>query len=410
MDILISMEQENRSDWKNQIEQVSSQTLLEPFHESMLDFLHELSRRILLNKTMRNFPELMAMAHWLRPAHIRQIRDHYFRMASPDTVNLPRGVVLHFAPSNVDTIFIYSWVLSMLVGNINIIRLSRKRSQQIEVILQIIGEILSKEEYSQIRSRTVLLSYDHDDEITRELSAKCQLRVIWGGDETVRKIRSIPLPPSAIEMVFADRFSVAALKADAVLTASEQVFSELLRNFFNDVFWFDQLACSSPKTVFWIGEDNEITAAKTKFWNAFSEHVNHYYQKELPAIGIRRMAVAYRYASMPETRKVLMKTVSPVRIQSNELNMQMREIHCGSGVFIEIEVPTLSHLANHLTIKDQTLSVFGFQKDELVHFVKTLPNRAIDRIVPIGQSLNFSVVWDGYNLFQYFSREVSVNV
>ena len=35
---------------------------------------------------------------------------------------LSRGVVFHIAPKNVDTIFVYSFVLSLLCANKNIIR------------------------------------------------------------------------------------------------------------------------------------------------------------------------------------------------------------------------------------------------------------------------------------------------
>ena len=44
----------------------------------------------------------------------------------------------------------------------------------------------------------------------------------------------------------------------------------------------------------------------------------------------------------------------------------------------------------------------------MICFARTLPTRAIDRIVPIGTALDFSAVWDGYDLFQILSREVVV--
>ena len=37
-----------------------------------------------------------------------------------------------------------------------------------------------------------------------------------------------------------------------------------------------------------------------------------------------------------------------------------------------------------------------------------LPARAVDRIVPLGTSLNFNVVWDGSDLLQTFSREIDL--
>ncbi|MFC6804089.1 acyl-CoA reductase [Deinococcus caeni] len=39
---------------------------------------------------------------------------------------MPRGLVFHVPPANVDTIFIYSWLMSVLAGNRNVIRLSSR--------------------------------------------------------------------------------------------------------------------------------------------------------------------------------------------------------------------------------------------------------------------------------------------
>ena len=39
----------------------------------------------------------------------------------------------------------------------------------------------------------------------------------WGGDETVRTVRQVPLAPMANELAFPERFSLAAFSTTAVL-------------------------------------------------------------------------------------------------------------------------------------------------------------------------------------------------
>ncbi len=56
------------------------------------------------------------------------------------------------------------------------------------------------------------------------------------------------------------------------------------------------------------------------------------------------------------------------------------------------------------------MSVFGFERSELREFARQLPNRAIDRIVALGKSLNFSQVWDGVDLLRVYSRQVEIDV
>jgi hypothetical protein len=66
-------------------------------------------------------------------------------------------------------------------------------------------------------------------------------------------------------------------------------------------------------------------------------------------------------------------------------------------------------LADSLTSKDQTLSYFGYDAGELKRLAMQLPGRAIDRIVPIGQALDFSPTWDGVDMFHSFTRCVEIH-
>src|SRR5215467_11597702 len=85
-----------------------------------------------------------------------------------------------------------------------------------------------------------------------------------------------------------------------------------------------------------------------------------------------------------------------------------RRIECGGGLFFESEVRDLNQLVPLLSERDQTLCYFGFKRSDLNNLAQSFPMRAIDRIVPIGEALSFSTVWDGNNLLQCFSREIDL--
>ncbi|RKJ31832.1 acyl-CoA reductase, partial [Butyricicoccus sp. 1XD8-22] len=101
-----------------------------------------------------------------------------------------RGTVFHIAPSNVDTIFAYSWMLSLLAGNRNIIRISSK--EQPNELLDTIIKELSHPQFENISRRTIICTYGYEEKATEILSSNCHTRVIWGGDITVQNIRRIP--------------------------------------------------------------------------------------------------------------------------------------------------------------------------------------------------------------------------
>jgi hypothetical protein len=253
-----------------------------PFSDELIGFCGGLSEAIFRDREAARFPELAALAFWMRKAALIRLSSDFRKTEAPDTFALPRGLVFHIPPGNVDTIFIYSWLLSALTGNRNVIRLSLRHTEQTEILLRIWREALSSA--PALWSNTLILRYGHDEEITRALSMHCDMRVIWGGDETVSRIRAIPLPPLSREIAFPDRHSLAALKADRYLDLGNDEREALAAHFFNDAYWFDQMACSSPRMVVWAGEAEAVKCASELFWSAMTVCIERKEYESSPAV------------------------------------------------------------------------------------------------------------------------------
>ena len=396
--------------WKAHLDQMENLPPLQPFAAESINFIHSFSKAVLTEAHMRSFPEIIALGHWMRRAHILEMKDQ-FNAERGDRVFLPRGVALHFAPSNVDSIFLYSWFLSLLIGNLNIVRLSMRRNDQLTQLIATLNCVLARPEFEAVRERSLVLRFEHDDAITEALSAKCQIRVLWGGDQAISRLRQIPLPPLATEVVFADRFSFSVVKAAAVLQQDEMGFRRLIRNFFADSFWFDQMACSSPRMVVWIGAALDIAEAKQRFWPALQAYVAEHGVQYPAVVGVTRLTTMYAYIAEGEVDAILSSPAEiPARAQLNRDARRFRDMHCGGGMFLELECEQLQDFLPLIQPKDQTMSVFGFERPELQKFAREIPNRAIDRIVELGKSLNFSWVWDGVDLLRAFSRQVEIDV
>ncbi len=193
---------------------LESATTQRPFSDQVLAFAGEFARR--LRRASRGVPELTALAHWMRKAELGRLHGEFESLGSAHQILAPRGVVFHVPPANVDTIFVYSWLLSVLVGNKNVIRLSSRCATSVELILQVFAETLREPGHCGMRGNTIFVRYGHDRSVTDALSAGCDVRVIWGGDGTVDAIRQSPLPPAAIELTFPDRRSIAVIAGDKV--------------------------------------------------------------------------------------------------------------------------------------------------------------------------------------------------
>ncbi|MEN3293223.1 MAG: hypothetical protein V7642_2476, partial [Burkholderiales bacterium] len=242
---------------------------LRPFSPETLGFIDALSQRLVRTPSLKAYPELVALGFWMRAANLARLRSQ-FEKSTGSGLFQPRGTAFHIAPSNVDSIFIYSWLLSMMCGNKNIVRLSSRGSPQLDLLIGQLSELLAQDEWRAVAQRVLLVRYDHDAETTTYFSSLCDVRVIWGGDGTVSAVRRLPLPATACEVAFASKFSIALIDARNWNHATQARQQDWAGKFFNDVYWFGQMACSSPRLVVWHGDESSVKSAQRSFWSSLS--------------------------------------------------------------------------------------------------------------------------------------------
>jgi hypothetical protein len=373
-----------------------------PFSDSRIECCQRLSRALFSDAEARAFPELQSLAFWLRKAEILLLRDAFHASACPGSVRVPRGTVFHIPPGNVDTIFVYSWVLALLTGNQNIVRVSTRNSPQSLILCRILREMLGGAALGQF-----FIQYGHDTGVTQALSDVCDVRVIWGGDLTIQAIRQSPLPVHAKELTFPDRSSLSAISSAAWLTTSEEQRVEVVRQFYNDTFWFDQMACSSPRLLIWCGLQTDGRRAA----DAFLAGLEH----EISRRGYHLDASVRMQKLLFAAGAIIDQPVSSYRTGGPQLTVlelesldNLRTEHCGGGLLFQFHAASLADIAPHIRRRHQTLTYFGFEHAELLALAQNLQGRGLDRIVPIGQALKFSSVWDGYDLLAELTRTVDI--
>ena len=57
-------------------------------------------------------------------------------------------------------------------------------------------------------------------------------------------------------------------------------------------------------------------------------------------------------------------------------------------------------------IRCQTVGYLGEKEDVLSLIASGI--KGIDRVVPIGKTMDFDLLWDGYNLFERLTRTVNI--
>jgi hypothetical protein len=373
-----------------------------PFQSERVAFLADFARR--LGRRARGDGGPQALAYWLRRAELARIRTEIDALDRPEAVLMPRGLTFHIPPANVDTIFVYSLALALVTGNSSIVRMSSRVLAGPNMVLDVLLETLA--DHPSADAGTALITYGHDDRITAALSAACDVRVIWGGDATIARIREAPLPAHARDITFADRFSLAAIGTSAYTDLPEPERDAVAERFFNDTYWFDQMGCSSPRAVVWVGPEPHSLAASdfhTRL-EAVAEAKGY-----LPdaSVEVAKLSHAYRsIIDMPITAYHRYGSADTV-LEANGFPAARGEF-CGGGLLFQWHVRELSDLAPHLRRQDQTLTVFGIAEPSLRHLIRALAGRGIDRVVPFGHALDFGRFWDGYDLYAEFTRRVAV--
>ncbi len=377
-----------------------------PFAASRIQLLGAFSQRILKDPILRDEPSSVALAYYLRPANITKIATHAQARAKldPSVLWVPCGGVFHVAPANVETFFIYPWALSYLCGNNNLVRLSLEEQPVTMRLLECLNTLMETEEELSHTNRFV--TYPHDPEITRLFSDWCAHRIIWGGDEVIRVLRSIPLSPHATERVFGSKFSYAVISAMSFQEADEATRQQVISRFFNDMFWFNQMACSSPHVVFWVGTKADGARAVAAFNPLLGAEVLRRGYALPPQLSVRRLSQAFELAIQDDVR-VDLKHPGFASIDVPQLSVLRKEPY-GGGLLHHVQIDRLDRLLEVAAPKDQTIVHFGFHPDELQSLAFRIGSRGVDRLVPIGEALTFEVVWDGQDMISDGLRKVVI--
>ena len=240
---------------------------------------------------------------------------------------------------------------------------------------------------------------------TNKISSVCDARLIWGGDNSISNIRKFSLKQRAIDLAFADRYSFCVIKASEVLKLNDYELKRLAEKFYNDTYLVDQNACSSPHSIIWLGEHSK---AKIRFWKYLFNYVSDKYEMpEAASIDkyteLCRNILSLKNFKNQKNYNNLIYTVGLKNLDKNLHNLRGKW-----GFFYEYNTNNINEIGKYINNKYQTLTYFGLDKDILKKFILNNQVEGIDRIVPIGQALDISLYWDGYDLNKILSRIVDI--
>lgn len=377
-----------------------------PYSDNVCRFLDTFSVALRQDREAKLYPDVQTFAFWIRKANIQKKKGE-FENHNHGMTRIGKGIVFHIAPSNVPVNCMFTYVFGLLAGNSNIVRIPTREFIQVECMCRILNQIFEMEEYSDIRDMTSIIRYEKNKEITDWYSSYCDMRVIWGGDETIQEIRLSPLPARSTEITFADRYSFGVVSAAAWEKTEENDKHRFAEAFYNDTYQMDQNACSTPHIIFWMKDkldNNKIKEIQNDFWNCIYLVAKKY--------DLADIKVSEKYTLLCE-KAMTMSCVREINKYENLLfvcslkdlsDNLVTDCRGKYGLFYQSILEDYNELCKLNDKKVQTCAYFGIDKNELRDYLTRQGFVGIDRIVPFGATLDIDVVWDGYDLINQMSR------
>ena len=383
-----------------------NQSSFEIFSIESIDFLSDISNNLLKRPEVRDYPDVATFAFYCRRANINVIKKEY---ATSSNIRIGRGIVFHITPGNVPVNFAYSLFVGLITGNINIVKVPSKNFEQVDIILHSINEVLNTKNYKSIFSnRIFIVKYDRDNIATSYFSNLSDVRIIWGGDNTIEEIRKSQIPPKSTEVTFSDRYSIAVINASAYINLENK--KKLAQDFYNDTYLFDQNACTSPQSIYWIGSEVDVEKAQYEFWNLLQMILDEKKFELQPVISIDKLTTFYSQAiTYGNISKENQQGNDIWRINNSSTHTGIESHRCSSGYFNEFVIQSLDELIPIISRRYQTLSYFGISNEEFKSWLINSKPIGIDRFVPIGRTMDFSMVWDGFDLVNNLSRQILIS-
>ena len=470
----------------------------EPFAADTVGFLDAFSKALRGDARACMDPETMALAFWCRRAHLETLRRRHFRekpavrpadregrplaaagsaqrktglsgseeptvedgghSGTAGSGRMGRGLLFHLAPANVPMMFVYTWAIGLLAGNAGIVRISERtiRMEAVRDLLRVLNGLLDREEYEKIRARISLITYEHDDALTEEILSHCDGRILWGGDETIRQLRRIPMPPRAVELAFPDRVSLAVIREAGLKKLDDDAVCNLVHRFYNDTYVMDQNGCSSPQTVIWLrdpgtdpgtkagprvqveggsahisgmvsgeiketGTGDECAPAspadgsgqgvREKWWELLAQEAEAAYELdgfraarklEKAALAVMREAPQAPHVQVTAIRRFHGNALYVLRL--SELPPDLAGYRGGFGLFYEAEAETEDDIFRSFSDRIQTVVCVGVEPAKIAAAAARAHSAGVLRFVEAGQALQMDTVWDGIDLIAALSR------
>jgi hypothetical protein len=314
----------------------------------------------------------------------------------------PLGVVGHWPAGNVEIQPILSMTCALLGGNATLVRIP---SGLVDLTRLLMEKLVESDPGERLTRRIFMAAFNHRRQDLQEAMAKVvDGAMIWGGEEAVLQIRSLPFPHWAKLAVFGPRMSVAAMDAGAWSNPDEQK-SWCLR-MARDVWQFDQQACSSPQVLFLEKRAGQSTAQFLACLQlAFQTENRAHPRRGIPTALTSEICQARASWLLQDRAHRAVFPMGPDWTLLFGAGSDIPQPTQGKTLTV-LEVDDLVEAVSKFDGNVQTLGLGMANAEKEMELAVLAGKKGVDRIVKLGRMHVFVPPWDGVDLIRPMVRMV----
>lgn len=357
---------------------------------------------------------LLFLSSWCDEKHLRSVAsvglrgnigymDQFMPFPDSDKHYLKanaRGLVCHWLAGNVQILGMFALVQSIISKNVNLLKVSsRDDGVFTDILNEFKGVSYTTESgytiFGDDLLKTIAVVYfnRYADKLGEEMSKRADVRIAWGGRESVETVSSYPARYDAETVIFGPKLSYSVIAKEEL--SSIQGAKKLARKVSVDVSVFDQTGCASPHNLY-IEEGGVVSPEEFSEILGDSMHKTEL-QIPKPLMSPEQISQIHSIRGVYDFKGTVngSETMSWT-ILLDDLDEIDKPVY--SRVLFVHKVNSIFDSLKYIDENIQTIGVAA-PTEKAIRFATEATKKGVMRLPLIGRMLNFEMPWDGMFLF-----------
>ncbi len=322
---------------------------------------------------------------------------------------IPRGLVCHWLAGNVQVLGMFALVESILTKNVNLLKLSSRDGGVFEYLLR----AFEGEEYTtpggwkisgdELLKTIAVVYYGHGDkELGIQMSKRADVRVAWGGAESVTAVANYPAKYSCEDIILGPKLSFSVVAKEAL--EDDHKARKLARRIGIDASVFDQEGCSSTHNIF-VEEGGAVST------EAFAAYLAEGMKKaavqipKMPA-SIEQVSAVHSTRGVYDFKGIVYGDPETVWTVVYDPDEELCAPVYSRVVFVH-PVQDINAALKYVSEDIQTIGLAA-EGEKALRFAEAAAMKGAVRFPVCGKMLNFDSPWDGMYLTDRMVKWITI--